>query len=566
MNFSEISQDLNNEEAMRIVDSLLNVGYNASIVIDRNTFEIVYQNRKAVELFGDKLNYVCHEVFCTRDTPCIDCPILGLMKWPVVQDRYEEFLDKNVKWQFTNIEWFDDRDAILATVLAVGDEQDEISKSIAGKTMFGIDKDKRETDSLTRIPNYSKFYIDTEQTIRRNIDKEYAIVVFDIDRFKSINDLYGMSQGDEALKHIAEVLKDVFGNENNFARMNADMFSFCMSYEKKGDIIREIEKIRKKINTNNLSFDINTSYGIYLIVDRNVPVNLMCDRAMMASRTIKGNIMKFCSFYDEQYRDEMLKTNEIEHDMNRAVENRDFKMYLQPKYRLSDSSLCGAEVLCRWVHPKKGIIPPLDFIPLFEKNGFILKLDEYMWEEACRTIRQWIDEGRKPVPLSVNISRYHIKHNDLEAVLMKLINRYGLTTDMLILEITESLFLDNPEELNRVLVKLQKLGFKLEVDDFGSGFSSLNLIRNISVDTIKIDKDFLDNEIASEKGKIVVNHTIDMAKDLQLQVIAEGVETKEHLDFLRTSRCDIAQGYYFAKPMPVEEFNKICFKKIYSNS
>ena len=163
------------------------------------------------------------------------------------------------------------------------------------------------------------------------------------------------------------------------------------------------------------------------------------------------------------------------------------------------------------------------------------------------------------MPISVNISRYHIQHNDLEKALMELIHKYDLTPDMLNLEITESLFLDKPEELNRVLDRLQKLGFKLEVDDFGSGFSSLNLIRNISVDTIKIDKEFLDSEIASEKGKIVVNHTIGMAKDLHLQVIAEGVETKAHVDFLKNSNCDIAQGFYFAKPMPVPEFERIAF-------
>ena len=234
-------------------------------------------------------------------------------------------------------------------------------------------------------------------------------------------------------------------------------------------------------------------------------------------------------------------------------------MYMQPKYMLKDNSLCGAEVLCRWLHPVKGLIPPNDFIPLFEKNGFILKLDEYMWEQACQTLRGWLDEGREPVPLSVNISRYHIRHNDLVAVFTRLLDKYGLTSDMLTLEITESLFLDKPEELNHVLSHLQAMGFKLEVDDFGSGFSSLNLIRNIAVDTIKIDKDFLDSEISSEKGKIVVNHTISMAKDLQLQVVAEGVETKEHVDFLKGSACDIAQGFYFAKPMPLEKFNELSF-------
>lgn len=559
MGFSIVENKIDTEIAMQIIDSILNVGYSASIVIDKNSYEIIYQNKRALDLVGDKINCLCHEVFCTNINPCRDCPLSGIADSSIISERYEKLFDDNTKWQYTNIEWFDGRDAVLATLLDVGDEQDIIAKSISQKIAFGMDINKREADSLTRIPNYSQFYKNAENEIRKNTDKTYAIVVFDIDRFKSINDLYGMTRGDEALKHIGRVLKDIFGFNDNYARMHSDMFAFYISYDKKGEIIREIEKIRKRININDLEFDINTSYGIYLVGDRDVPINLMCDRAMMASRTIKENTMMFCSFYDEQYREEMLKTNEIERDMNKALLNNDFKMYLQPKYRLADGKLCGAEVLCRWQHPKKGIIPPMDFIPLFEKNGFILKLDEYMWEEACKTIKDWIDEGRYPVPLSVNISRYHIKHNDLESVLTSLINRYGLSSDLLTLEITESLFLDKPEELNRVLAGLHKLGFKLEVDDFGAGFSSLNLIRNISVDTIKIDKDFLDSEIASEKGKIVVNHTIDMAKDLQLQVIAEGVETREHVDFLKNSRCDIAQGYYFARPMPLSEFNKLCF-------
>jgi len=559
MIFSEIKNELNTENAKKIVDSILNVGYSASFVIDKTTFEIVYQNKKAEELYGNKLNYYCHELFCSKDTPCVDCPIHSISRVPVIQDRHENVLDKTVKWQFTDIEWFDGRDVVLATLLAIGDEQDIIAQSITNKTAYGIEVEQSEKDSLTKIPNYVKFYMHTEKILRKNLDKQYAIVVFDIDRFKSINDLYGLSQGDEALKHIGRVLKDIYGHEDNYARMTADRFAFYMSYNNKGEIIREIEKIRKKINNNDLSFDIKTSYGIYLVDDINVPVNLMCDRAMMASRTTKGNIMKFCSFYDEHYRQDMIRMSEIERDMNKALDNHDFKMYLQPKYRLSDGRLCGAEVLCRWMHPEKGMIPPLDFIPLFEQNGFILKLDEYMWEQACSTIKKWLDEGKEIVPLSVNISRYHINHNDLEMALMKLVNQYGLTTDMLTLEITESLFLDKPEELNRVLVRLKKLGFRLEVDDFGAGFSSLNLIRNISVDTIKMDKEFLDNEIASEKGKIVVKHTINMAKDLQMQVIAEGVETKEHVDFLKSSHCDIAQGFYFAKPMPIEEFNRLCF-------
>lgn len=294
------------------------------------------------------------------------------------------------------------------------------------------------------------------------------------------------------------------------------------------------------------------------MTDTATPINLMCDRASLAARTVKGSFMKFCAFYDEQYRTEIIKTTEIERDMNLAITDKQFLMYLQPKYNLTSGDICGAEVLVRWKHPVKGLIQPNDFIPLFERNGFILKLDEYMWEEACRTIANWRAEGKEPVPLSVNISRYHIKNNDLVGVWKRLIRKYDIPAAYLILEITETFFYDS-EDLYVVLTKLQNMGFKLEVDDFGSGFSSLNMIRQVPVNAIKIDKEFLDKKLATDKGKIVISHTIAMAKDLQLGVIAEGVETKEHVDFLKSSDCDIAQGYFFAKPMPLDDFNKLYY-------
>ena len=560
MNFGKISEELNTESTKQVIDSILNAGCEACVVIDRSTFEVLYENDKAIEVIGDRVGMICHEVFCTKDTPCMDCPMLHIHKTqtPLVRERYEELLDSVATWRYSNIAWFDGRDAVLATLVALGDNEQVVMQNMMEQAVKLMNHTTDEVDKLTGLPNRIQFY-DQTQAVIQDLYKNFAIVLLDIERFKNINDIYGIAKGDEVLRYIARVLQDMYGDQNNYARLHSDMFVFYINYEKKGEIIKEIEKIRKKISNNPFGFDLVTKFGIYLVDDRSIPVNLMCDRAMMAERTVKGNIMKFCAFYDEHYREEMLRAGEIEQDMERALVEHQYQMYLQPKYRLSDNSLCGAEVLCRWKHPRKGLIPPNDFIPLFEKNGFILKLDEYMWEEACKNIRRWLDEGHEVVPISVNISRYHIQHNNLEDAMRHLLTKYNLTPDHLNLEITESLFLDNPEELNRVLVRLQNMGFKLEVDDFGSGFSSLNLIRNISVDTIKIDKEFLDSEIASEKGKIVVNHTIGMAKDLNLQVVAEGVETKAHVDFLKESHCDIAQGYFFAKPMPVEEFERIAF-------
>lgn len=555
MRFVDIKEQLNNETSMKVIDSILNVGFLASLVIDRDTHEILYQNKKSVEYFGDHVGRPCYEVLCSKEEPCDNCMLPNMTGNNAIFDVYMKRLDKQVRWMYSDINWFDGRNVVYAKLVELGGEN--ITSDAKWKYLKDMDKERQDTDSLTHLPNSKKFYKDAEALLRSDALGDYAIVMFDIERFKSINDIYGMSTGDDVLIHIARVLKDSFGYEGNYARMHSDLFAYMTKYETKGDIIKQIEKLRKKISQNAFIFDINISFGIYLIQDRHVPVNLMCDRAMMAVKTIKGDVLKFCAFFDEQYRADMLKANEIERDMQESLRRGDFKMYLQPKYRLSDGALVGAEALCRWLHPSKGLIPPMDFIPLFERNGFIMKLDEYMWEQACRTLRGWIDAGQEPIPISVNISRYHIKHNDLEAAFTRLIAKYNISPSMLTLELTESLFLDNPEVLNRVMAGLQRLGFKLEVDDFGAGFSSLNMIRNITVDTIKIDKDFLDNEIATEKGKIVVNHTIDMAKDLNLQVIAEGVETKEHVDFLKSSRCDVAQGYYFAKPMPLEEFDKL---------
>lgn len=530
MDFVNGKEKLNIEDINQMKDSLLNDGLNSSFVIDKTTYEIIFQSKKANELVGNQLGSLCHPLLFSHS-----------------------------KWQFSDITWENGQAAILATIMENESNVQPEAAAVMESAALKLSVERREMDSLTQIPNYLRFYSGAEHEFQTNRDKKYAMVIFDIDRFKSINDLYGMVSGDKALQFIGNVLQNIFGSENNYARLHSDLFGFYIKYEKKGDIIKVIEKIRKRIAANNFAFDINTSYGIYLVKDTSVPVNLMCDRAMMASKTIKGDILKFCAFYDEQYREEMLKTDEIERNMNKALENHEFKMYLQPKYRLNDLELCGAEVLARWIHPTKGLISPVDFISLFEKNGFILKLDEYMWEEACKALVAWRDEGRRMIPLSVNISRYHVQNNNLEKVFGKLLKRYDLTPDLLHLEITESMLGDKPEKIDKVLTGLQKMGFSIEVDDFGTGFSSLNMIRNIAIDTIKIDKDFLDSKITSDKGKIVVNHTIDMAKDLKLQVIAEGVETKEHVEFLQNSNCDVAQGFYFAKPMPLEEFNKLSF-------
>ncbi|MDE5778133.1 MAG: EAL domain-containing protein [Lachnospiraceae bacterium] len=457
-----------------------------------------------------------------------------------------------IAWYRISIQFMYNEAGDLIRAIGILKDEDEIVRS--HETL----RYRSDYDVLTNIPNVNRFYIDAGRLISDNRNKQYAVISFDIDKFKLINDLFGMETGDDVLKHVAQVLRECLDKDALFCRVHSDVFFVCIEYCKREEIIKLIEKLRKGIYDNDFAFDVNTSFGIYLVTDRNIPINLMCDRATLAGRTVKANAMKFCSFYDEQYRVEMLKTKDIEQDMNFAISDKQFVMYLQPKYDLESGNICGAEVLSRWMHPVKGLIQPNDFIPLFERNGFILKLDEYMWEEACQTLANWRSEGRTPVPLSVNISRYHIKNNDLVRVWKQLINKYKIPTSYLTLEITETFFYDS-DDMYAVLQNLQDMGFQLEVDDFGAGYSSLNMIRQVPVNTIKIDKDFLDKKMATEKGKIVISHTIAMAKDLKLRVVAEGVETEEHVEFLKSSSCDVAQGYYFAKPMPLEDFNRLCY-------
>lgn len=504
---------------------------NEDFMCDEGTAGIVY--KEDVELY--------HTLFISRQGErTVTCRFItktGMINWYKVTLQYDR----------------DETGKLQRVIGTMKDVSDEIRSSAALRY-------QRDFDTLTGAPNFERFNEEVSRLLVWDNGHRHAMIVFDIEKFKVINDLYGMRMGDLVLIRLADALKENVALPNTYCRMHSDVFCICIMYETKGDIIRFIEKLKKKIETNEFHFEIKTSYGVYLPDDNDsLAVNLMCDRAALAKKSIKDNAMQFCAFYDEEYRNAIVKTSQIESEMVQALKEGQFVMYLQPKFNLESGEIVGAEVLARWNHPTKGMIQPDDFIPLFEKNGFIIKLDEYMWEEACKAIQGWKKEGRREFPVSVNVSRYHIFNHHIEQKLENLLQKYDLTPGALSLEITETMFFGNSNELYYLLERLQRMGFRLEVDDFGSGYSSLNMLRNVPVDVIKIDKGFLDDTLTTEKGKIVIRHTIAMAKELQLQIIAEGVETTEHVNFLRNSHCDVAQGFYFARPMPLEEFNKMNF-------
>lgn len=299
-----------------------------------------------------------------------------------------------------------------------------------------------------------------------------------------------------------------------------------------------------------------------MIEDHNQPVNIMCDRANLAAESIKGNYAKRCAYYQDSYRTSILKEQEILDDMQAAFRESQFEIFLQPKCSLLDGSVTGFEALARWNHPKKGYVSPDEFIPIFEHNGCIQRLDFYIWDRACEIIRNWTNEGKEALPISVNVSRVDFYNPQLCQLIVGLTKMHNIEPSLLKLEITETAYTDNPKQLCDVIIQLQEHGFTILMDDFGSGYSSLNMLKDIPVDVLKIDLNFLSGEGNTGRGANILSSVIRMAKRLKLPVIAEGVETKEQADFLRSIACQSAQGYYFYKPMNIDSISKLYDGKI----
>lgn len=420
---------------------------------------------------------------------------------------------------------------------------------------------KNQKDTLTGLYNYESFCEQTSLMLKRYPDKCYAIIMMDIDKFKVINDIYGIRGGDKALIYVAELIQKNIGSNGICCRMYADVF--CIFYESYSD--REIHKviynIKNNLNRKKFEYMLVPCFGVYKILDNHIPITSACEMAGYAHKKVKKQSINHYIFYDDTIRNDALEEKHMEREMEYALENGQFHVYLQPKYNLNTNKIVGAEALVRWVHPEKGIIPPIKFISLFEKNGFIIKLDMYVWEQVCSLIKKWIDLGEEPVPISVNVSRLHLYNPHFKEIVLSLINKYGIPKSFLELELTESLFIKNIKLFTKVIADLRMDGIVLNMDDFGSAYSSLNMLKNINIDTLKIDCGFFNGEGITDREKIVLKHTIAMAKDLDMDVVAEGVETKEQAEFLVSLDCVVIQGYYYCKPIPSDDFEKLLYQK-----
>ena len=380
------------------------------------------------------------------------------------------------------------------------------------------------------------------------------ILVLDINKFKMINKAYGYKTGDTILTGIGDVLERLLGAESLICRYSNDYFAVLFEYKEDihrilNKLIRSIENLKIDDTTYNLSVNI----GIYMITNEDNNISEAMDKAIIAHSASKGDVFDKFHIYDKTMERKLEKESKIEHEMNIALDNKEFKVYYQPKIDTKTENLYGAEALVRWEHEGR-MVPPSEFIPLFEKNKFILRLDLYIFEQVCSDMKMWKEKyGKEPV-ISVNVSREHFLDEHFLEKYMMIAAKYGVNTNKIDLEITESATIEEGIDIIEIMNKMKKLGFLISIDDFGTGYSSLSTIQDMSADILKIDKSFVDRIGKNEKN--IIDYILTIAKELNFTTIAEGVETKEQRDYLLENGCDIIQGYYYAKPMSEAEFEE----------
>ena len=424
-------------------------------------------------------------------------------------------------------------------------------------------------DELTGLMNYRSFKAHVIHHMENVFENDkFVFLMADFSNFSYVNSRYGYKAGNELLKNFASAFT-YFSDKIRFVcRVEAD--HFCAFAEYSDNIVSEFEDFTRRFSTNDMLAGGRTSFGIMAsayIPDMSVTFDFdtAYDKANLALKYSKKHNIAICSVYKPEMREELNKTIEMAADAMKALKNSEFKVFFQPKVSVSQDKIVGAEALVRWVKPDGTIVTPDSFVPFLEKNGYIVKIDFFVYEEVCKYLRRRIDSGKEPIPISVNVSRIHMLGSDFTVKIKEMVRRYRIDPALIELELTESVFIANEDAAIRVLAGLRKFGFRVSIDDFGSGYSSLSLLRNMPVDVLKIDKGFFSGDHIEKKDDIVLSSVMDMADKMHIDIICEGIETMEQVDFLRKSKCDTAQGFFYARPIPVADFEDMLENGIRAN-
>ena len=415
-----------------------------------------------------------------------------------------------------------------------------------------------ERDELTGLFHKEFFFEYGKRLDIQNDNMPMDAMVVDINRFHIINELYGRDYGDEVLKKLGERIHKLVSETGGLAcRFDSNGFYIYLPHNEalQDKLSERIVRLNDYLNDGNISIRM----GVYIDDMSGLNMDQRFDRARLACNKLRHSYTTCFDVYNEELHSKELHEERLISDMEKALSEKQFKVFYQPKYKISGEQpvLTSAEALIRWFHPEFGMVSPGEFIPLFEDNGLIQKLDRFVWTEAAAQIKRWKDEFGVYIPVSVNVSRVDIFNPMLGSILTDLVNINGFAPEKMLLEITESAYTDNSQEIIDTVNKLRKNGFKIEMDDFGSGYSSLNMLTSLPIDALKLDMKFIKNITEDTKACRLVEIMIQIARLLEVPVIAEGVETKEQMELLKSIGCDIIQGYYFSKPLPPEEFSKL---------
>lgn len=411
-------------------------------------------------------------------------------------------------------------------------------------------------DGLTGVYNRSAFISHAENVLRDNKTMPYTIICFDIINFRIINETYGHERSDEIIKAIAEACKEAFGHNEAYGRLTADVYvALVLDDGEEAERIRFIEEqVKERAERVYINHPIRIKRGRCAVDSSAETVNRMIDKANIARKYVNTNSNELLCQYSEELMTEARKAEEIESKMEGALFGGEFKPYLQPKYNMVENRCIGAEALVRWVRPDGTVVPPGDFIPLFEKNGFVEKVDFYMLEQICKYLRQMLDEGREVYTISVNQSRYLMNDPQYVNKVKKILLKYQIPIGLIELELTETVFFHEKERMINMMKELKKMNVNLSIDDFGSGYSSFNILKDVPFDVLKIDREFLTDSVHTKKGRWILQEIVEMAHGLGMSVICEGVETEEHIELLVSIHCHKAQGFYYSRPIPLEDF------------
>ena len=392
-------------------------------------------------------------------------------------------------------------------------------------------------------------------------DGNYVVVYANIDRFKLINETYGNDVGDRILCRIHEIIDNELRWDEVSGRIMADNFGILMRFHSLPKLDQRLYRISKQLSEltddNGNCYGIILYFGVYVVKDDENDISAMLEHANLARKKISPSHLVPMGIYDVKESQKLGRDKALEMKMHKALEQGDFVPYLQPKYELEGESIAGAEALVRWIDPEEGMIYPDEFIDLFESNGFIVELDLYMFEEVCKLIERWHKAGRKIIPISVNLSRSHFEIPNFFDYYEYVLKKYDIPPRSIEIELTESLFYNDMKSLSVLVSRIHHAGLSCSIDDFGSGYSSLNILKDVDLDVLKIDMKFFSKGNTAEKGAKIIEAVIRMAESLDMMVIAEGVEEKHQVDFLNDLGCDYIQGYYFGRPMSQDQYEKL---------